>query len=77
MSNFTLGSAGLPVNSVSILFLVFLWIFAFFPAEPRPTTANVNWTALGYGSTIVASVALYYFYGQYTFKDHVVETSGP
>jgi choline transport protein len=58
-SKFDLGRWGLPVNIVAVLFLLFSWIFCFFPIGPRPTVVDMNWAVLGYGLVLIFAVAYY------------------
>lgn len=66
-SKFNLGKLGLPINIVSILFLLFLWVFAFFPAAPNPAPADMNWAILGYGSVIIFALVYYVFRGRHVY----------
>ena len=66
-SKFSLGKWGLAINIVSILFLLFLWIFAFFPTAPNPAPADMNWAVLGYGLVIIFALVYYAFRGRHTY----------
>ena len=66
-SKFNLGKLGLPINFISVLFLLFLWIFAFFPTVPHPTPVDMNWAVLGYGSVIILALVYYVFRGRYIY----------
>lgn len=66
-SKFNLGRWGLPINIIAVLFLFFLWIFAFFPTVPNPTPADMNWAILGYGSVIIFALVYYVFRGRHTY----------
>jgi choline transport protein len=58
-SKFNLGRIGLPV-----VFLLFLWVFTFFPIGPRPTVVDMNWASLGYGSVLVFAMVYYFLRGR-------------
>jgi choline transport protein len=63
-SKFNLGRIGLPVNIVAVVFLLFLWVFTFFPIGPRPTVVDMNWASLGYGSVLVFAMVYYFLRGR-------------
>ncbi|KAL1652677.1 hypothetical protein SLS61_004657 [Didymella pomorum] len=66
-SKFNLSKWGLPINIIAVLFLFFLWIFAFFPTVPSPAPADMNWAILGYGSVIIFALVYYVFRGRYRY----------
>lgn len=70
-SKFDLGKLGLPINIISVLFLLFLWIFCFFPTAPHPAVADMNWTALGYGVVIIFALVYYVFRGRHVYAGPV------
>ncbi|KAI1625517.1 amino acid/polyamine transporter I [Exophiala viscosa] len=51
---------GLFLNGFSMVFLIFAFIFAFFPGDVDPTVAEMNWTALIYGAVMIFCVADYF-----------------
>ncbi|KAF2656678.1 amino acid transporter [Lophiostoma macrostomum CBS 122681] len=70
-SKFKLGRAGLPINIASIVFLVFIFIFSFFPMGPKPTPAGMNWSSLMFGATIIFSLIYYYVRGRHVYAGPV------
>ncbi|KAF2256486.1 amino acid transporter [Trematosphaeria pertusa] len=70
-SKFSLGRAGLPLNILSIIFLIFVFIFSFFPMGPKPTPAGMNWSILMFGVTVLFSWVYYYFKGRHVYKGPV------
>jgi amino acid transporter len=66
-SKFNLGKWGLPINLISVLFLLFCWIFCFFPVGPRPTIIDMNWAVLGYGAVLIFAVAYYVVRGRHVY----------
>jgi amino acid transporter len=66
-SKFDLGRWGLPINIISVLFLLFLWIFCFFPTAPNPTLDTMNWAALGYGAVIIFALVYYVFSARHKY----------
>ncbi|KAL2289512.1 hypothetical protein FJTKL_01782 [Diaporthe vaccinii] len=63
-SKFSLGRWGLLVNIISMAFLVFFFILAFFPSSPHPDAASMNWNILIYGAVILLSTVYYMFWGK-------------
>lgn len=63
-SEFPLGCAGLPLNMTSLVFLIFVFFFSFWPAGPKPTVAGMNWSCLIYGVTVLGSLACYWVRGR-------------
>ncbi|KAF2728388.1 amino acid transporter [Polyplosphaeria fusca] len=70
-SKFKLGRAGLAVNLASIVFLVFVFVFSFFPMGPKPNAAGMNWSILMFGSTIIFSWVYYYVKGRHVYAGPV------
>jgi choline transport protein len=58
---------GLPINIVAVLFLLFVWVFTFFPVGPRPTVVDMNWASLGYGCVLICAVVYYVLLGRHVF----------
>jgi amino acid transporter len=56
-SKFSLGRYGLTINLLSMVFLVLIYVFAFFPQVPDPPSESMNWAVVVYvGILGVASV---------------------
>jgi amino acid transporter len=66
-SKFNLGRMGLPINIIAVLFLLFNWIFCFFPVGPRPTVVDMNWVSLGYSAVLILAVVYYIFRGRHVY----------
>jgi choline transport protein len=66
-SKFNLGKLGLPINIIAVLFLLFLWLFCFFPSGPNPSVADMNWAVLGYGSVLIFALVYYVFRGRHVY----------
>ena len=66
-SKFSLGKLGLPINIIAVLFLLFLWIFAFFPTTAHPTVTDMNWAALGYVALILFALIYYGLCGRHVY----------
>ena len=70
-SRFTLGKFGIPLNFASILFLVFVFVWSFFPSDVNPTPQFMNWSILMFGSVCVFSLLYYYWKGRYVYDGPV------
>jgi choline transport protein len=68
---FDLGKFGLPLNIASLVFLVFTFVWSFFPDEPNPTPAFMNWSILMFGAVCIISLVYYYFKGRYVYDGPV------
>ena len=66
-SKFDLGRLGLPINIIAVLFLLFAWIFCFFPVGPRPTVTDMNWAVLGYGIVVLFAILYYILRGRHAY----------
>jgi choline transport protein len=66
-SKFDLGRLGLPINIVAVMFLLFCWVFTFFPVTPHPTVADMNWASLGYGCVLIFAVVYYVLHGRHVY----------
>lgn len=66
-SHFSLGRWGLAINIASEVFLIFSFIFAFFPVSPNPDVAIMNWNILMYGVVIIGSVLYYFLKGRHHY----------
>ncbi|RYO81007.1 hypothetical protein DL762_007356 [Monosporascus cannonballus] len=66
-SKFKLGRAGLPINIASIIFLIVVFVCSFFPMGPNPIPADMNWSILMFGSSVVFSVVYYHVKGRHIY----------
>lgn len=63
-SKFRLGRLGTPINAIAIVYLCVVFVFLFFPAQPNPSPAQMNWGSLIYGACCVFAVGYYYAKGR-------------
>ncbi|KAF2203201.1 amino acid transporter [Delitschia confertaspora ATCC 74209] len=70
-SKFDLGKFGLPCNIISMLFLFFIWVLAFFPSMPNPAIADMNWGVLGYGIVVIFAIVYYFVRGRHQYAGPV------
>jgi choline transport protein len=58
-------------NLGRMVFLLFLWVFTFFPVGPRPTVVDMNWASLGYGCVLVFAMVYYFLRGRHVYAGPV------
>lgn len=61
------------VNVGAIIYTIITFFFSFWPATAQVTAANMNWSCLIFGATILLSIGFYFAYGKHTFKWPVVD----
>ncbi|POS72858.1 hypothetical protein DHEL01_v208755 [Diaporthe helianthi] len=66
-SHFSLGCWGLALNISSVAFLIFAFIFSFFPMSPTPDATVMNWNILIYGVVVVFSITYYFLQGRFFY----------
>lgn len=66
-SKFRLGKLGLPINIISIAFLVPMFVLAFFPTAPDPSASKMNWSILIYGAVALISFVYYVARGRHQY----------
>lgn len=52
-TRYSLGRLGLPINILSLGYLVLAFVFIFFPSLPNPTPVEMNWACLMFGGILV------------------------
>ncbi|KAF7320905.1 Gaba permease [Mycena chlorophos] len=57
---FSLGVFGLPVAIIAVLFMMFMGIVFLFPTTPQTSVAEMNYTIVVLGGTLLLSVMWYY-----------------
>ncbi|KAF2717936.1 amino acid transporter [Polychaeton citri CBS 116435] len=63
-SKFTLGKSGLWINIGALMYLIVALVFLFFPAEPDPDPAKMNWAPLMFGVVLIIAFTWYVFKGR-------------
>lgn len=72
-AHFTLSKpVGIALNGFSLVFLVFVYVFSFFPGTVDPTVAQMNWSILIYGA-VIGFALLHYFVSARNVYDGPVE----
>ena len=64
-------TVGLLLNGASLVFLVFVFVLAFFPENPDPSPAEMNWSILIYGVVMIGALLHYFFKGRYVYDGPV------
>lgn len=81
-TQFSLGRYGLPINILSLLYLLVGFVFSMFPGIPNPTPAEMNWASLMFGGILIIAFTWYFFKArheydgpvEYTKKDFATES---
>lgn len=60
----SLGSAGIFINLGAILFLVVVWVFAFFPISPDVTPDTMNWNPVMFCGSMIFAILYYFIHGR-------------
>lgn len=71
-SKWSMGKYGIVVNILSVLYLVLVFILAFFPLGTPATTATMNWSCLVYGGVVLVSLFYYAIWGRHRYRGPVV-----
>ncbi|KAJ5815754.1 hypothetical protein N7474_007531 [Penicillium riverlandense] len=71
-SRFSLGKFGLPLNVLSVGYLIFAITFTFFPTAYRPTPVTMNWSILVFGFTMLFAVGTYFVHGRKMYQAPVI-----
>lgn len=70
-SKFSLGKWGLPINIASEIFLVIVFVLAFFPDSLGPTPESMDWSILIYGVVVLFAIGYYMLRGQHEYAGPV------
>lgn len=72
-SKFHLGKFGVPVNIFALCFLLPTFFLLFFPAEPHPDAADMNWGSLIYGVAALSAALYYYLKARHEYEGPVCQ----
>ena len=70
-TRFPLGKFGIPINILALCFLWLAFVLVFFPAEPHPSTAGMNWSVLIYGAVVVFALTAFALKKRHTYDGPV------
>jgi choline transport protein len=63
-ARWSLGKFGGPINDFSILYLIIVFVFTFFPETAIVNAQTMNWNILIYGFTLAFAVVWFFFRGR-------------
>ena len=69
----SLGKFGMVINVVSILFLLPLWFFSFWPLGKPVTPVSMNWSSTMWGGSLILSAIYYVFRARHRYTGPVVQ----
>jgi choline transport protein len=58
-----------------VLFLLLVYVFAFFPLAAPVEAETMNWSCLIYGAVVIFSVCYYFAFGRHAYEGPVVLVS--
>ena len=64
---FQLGRFGMPVNIISIIYCCITTVFFFFPGDPDPAPADMNWAIAVFGIMLVISFGFWFVQGNKSY----------
>lgn len=66
-SHFKLGRWGLPINLLSLAFLLLAYVMIFFPPTPKPALDTMNWSVVIYVGVLALSFVYFIFWGRHKY----------
>lgn len=67
-----LGKYGMATNAFSVVYLVFIFIFCFFPIATPVAASTMNWNILIYGVVLLFAVCYFFLKGRHIYSGPVV-----
>lgn len=71
-ARWSLGKYGLAINTAAVLFLLVIYVFAFFPLGTPVTVETMNWSSLIYVFIVLFAIAYFLLYGRKVYEGPVV-----
>jgi choline transport protein len=71
----SLGRFGVATNAFSLVWIVIVMVFSFFPAAIPITLTTMNWSCLIWGGTQIMGLAYYFLFQRGRYNGPIVETS--
>ena len=68
----SLGRYGTAINIAALVFLIPLFVFAFFPLATPVTAQSMNWGCVMFGGIVVLATAYYVVQGRHTYTPPVL-----
>ncbi|KAH7130341.1 amino acid transporter-like protein [Dendryphion nanum] len=69
-----LGKMGVWINGFAILFSIIVMFFSFWPTSVPVTAANMNWSCLLWGATMIFAGCFWVMHGRGVYKGPIMET---
>jgi amino acid transporter len=73
---FHLGRYGMTCNIVSVIYCSITTVFFFFPGDPNPTTADMNWAIAVFGVMLVIAIGFWFVQGHRSYLQTDTATFG-
>lgn len=72
-AKFSLGRWGLPINIISMCFMILVFVVAFFPPIPLPKldAQTMNWAPVVFVASVIWSLAYYFIWGRHVYEGPV------
>lgn len=68
---FRLGRLGKPINIISLIYCCVTTVFFFFPSDPNPAPADMNWAIAVFGIVLIISIGFWFIQGHRSYlKTH-------
>jgi len=67
----SLGRAGMAINIASLVFLLPLFVFAFFPLATPVTPSSMNWGVVMFGAVVIGATLFYIVEGRKSYTPPV------
>ena len=68
----SLGRYGLAINIMSLVFLMPIYFFAFWPAVTPVEASSMNWAVLMYSAVVIFSLVYYFIWGKHSYVGPVM-----
>lgn len=72
LRRWNLGRAGLPINIVGFLYVLFALFWSFWPPTPSTTVRDFNWSVVIFGGVFALSLLMYIFQGRRHYVGPVI-----
>ena len=73
---FHLGRYGMTCNVVSVIYCSITTVFFFFPGNPNPTVADMNWAIAVFGVMLVIAIGFWFVQGHRSYLQTDTATFG-
>jgi amino acid transporter len=70
-ARWSLGRWGVPVNSIGIVYVTFIFFWSFWPNATPVNAANMNWAVVLFMGVFIIALIMYVVKGRYSYKGPV------